>query len=291
MNRRRAQLTKRRKEYAARQNRTEFVGSVLPHNPALARRYAAELKAEVRKARDVIEREVRTLYPADLDKYAMDAAPKSKKSQAAQARILTDALTRRFAKHFAQFAPKLAARILGQVNKASNAQVMGSIKQASGGMSIKTPLLTDDIAAVFKASTAANVSLIKSISGKYLEQVQDAVLRNMQQGGTGLEGVLKEISHLGQVAERRADLIATDQVRKATAALNDAKLRRLGVKKFRWIHSGGGKEPRKLHLKYNGMIFDLDDPPVIDERTGERGLPGQLINCRCTMAPVLEFEA
>lgn len=293
MNRRKARLTKRRAEYAARQRRTEFVGSVMPPNLALARRYADDLKREVRRATAVIEREVRSLYPADLDRLAgtgMDAKPKTKQSQAAQARILTDALARRFAAHFASFAPKLADRILGQLNKASNAQVMGSIKQASGGLSLKTPLLTGDIQAVFKASTAANVSLIKSISGKYLEQVQDAVLRNMQQGGTGVEGVLAEIKRLEGVAERRADLIAVDQVRKATAALNDAKLRRLGVKKFRWVHSGGGKEPRPLHKAYNGQIFDLDDPPIIDEKTGERGLPGQLINCRCTMAPVLEFE-
>ena len=66
----------------------------------------------------------------------------------------------------------------------------------------------------------------------------------------------------------------------------------LGVKKFKWLHSMGGKEPRPLHKNVlNGNVYSFDDPPVIDERTGERGLPGVLINCRCRMLPVIEFKA
>jgi uncharacterized protein with gpF-like domain len=30
--------------------------------------------------------------------------------------------------------------------------------------------------------------------------------------------------------------------------------------------------------------------PVIDPRTGERGIPGQAINCRCVMRPLVEFK-
>jgi len=37
-------------------------------------------------------------------------------------------------------------------------------------------------------------------------------------------------------------------------------------------------------------IFSFDDLPVIDRRSGERGIPGQAINCRCRMAPVIEFD-
>lgn len=62
-----------------------------------------------------------------------------------------------------------------------------------------------------------------------------------------------------------------------------------GVKKFEWIHSGGGAEPRELHVSYDGQIFDLDNPSIIDRRTGQRGLPGQLIKCKCKMRPVIDF--
>lgn len=287
MKRSKARLTKRRAEWAAKQARQEFVGTLLPQNPAIAAAYAARLEREVRAARDVILREVATLYPSGV---ALDAAPGSKQQQAAQARILTNKLMARFIAHFARFAPGLAKVMMGRVNRSTKSQLHASLAKATGGMSLKMPPLTGDVEAVFKASVSANVSLIKSISGKYLEQVQDAVLRNMQQGGTGAQGVYEEINRLTVVAEKRAKLIAVDQVRKATSALNDARLKKLGVKRFRWVHSGGGKEPRKLHLEYDGRVFDLDNPPVIDERTGERGLPGQLINCRCRMAPIIEFE-
>ena len=40
----------------------------------------------------------------------------------------------------------------------------------------------------------------------------------------------------------------------------------------------------------NNGIFELEKPPVIDKRTGERGYPGQLPYCRCTIAAVVEFE-
>ncbi|RIQ43658.1 phage head morphogenesis protein, partial [Bordetella avium] len=33
-----------------------------------------------------------------------------------------------------------------------------------------------------------------------------------------------------------------------------------------------------------------DNPPIIDKTTGERGLPGQLINCKCRMRPVIDFS-
>jgi hypothetical protein len=74
-------------------------------------------------------------------------------------------------------------------------------------------------------------------------------------------------------------LIARDQVRKVTTAINVERAKSAGITKFRWRHSGGGSEPRQDHVDMDGMIFSYDDPPVIDERTGERGYPGQLINC------------
>jgi uncharacterized protein with gpF-like domain len=40
----------------------------------------------------------------------------------------------------------------------------------------------------------------------------------------------------------------------------------------------------------DGNVYSFDDPPIIDKNTGERGIPGQAINCRCFMVPVIEFE-
>ena len=84
--------------------------------------------------------------------------------------------------------------------------------------------------------------------------------------------------------------IARDQTRKAYNNLNAARMRKVGVTEFIWRHSGGGRNPRDLHQNVlNGKKFSLDDLPVIDERTGETGIPGQAINCKCTMEPVVTF--
>jgi len=66
--------------------------------------------------------------------------------------------------------------------------------------------------------------------------------------------VLREIERVGGVATGAPERIARDQVSKATSALNAARMKGLGIRKFEWIHSGGGKEPRKLHEEMSGNI-------------------------------------
>jgi len=42
---------------------------------------------------------------------------------------------------------------------------------------------------------------------------------------------------------------------------------------------------RKDHLRLNGQVFCWDDPPVVNQRTGERGHPGMDGACRCYAEP------
>lgn len=94
----------------------------------------------------------------------------------------------------------------------------------------------------------------------------------------------------------RAKLIASDQIAKATELMKVEKWRKRGITKVMWVHSGKGKEPRSYHKArwdgisgkkdgkpngLNGFIFDIDNPPVIDLVTGERGFPGRLVKCSC----------
>jgi len=105
-------------------------------------------------------------------------------------------------------------------------------------------------------------------------------MRSIQPGGRGAADIKEGLTNQLGVNDRRATRIAIDQTRKITTAMNYERSKALGVKKFKWLHSGGGAEPRPLHKNtLNGKIFSYDDLPVIDEKTGERGLPGQLINC------------
>ena len=43
---------------------------------------------------------------------------------------------------------------------------------------------------------------------------------------------------------------------------------------------------REEHAHLNGTTWAFDDPPIIDEHTGQKGLPGETYNCRCGLIPV-----
>lgn len=276
-------LTKRRQAWAEAQGGASFRGQPLNPNVSVEARYAAALLRLVRQMQTETTAAMRRLEKAHpTGDSAMDA------SLAAQARILTNALRRKFQAAFARQATTLAQKFTRDTEAASKGTLHASLKEMSGGISLKTSTINPAIREIVRAGVTENVALIKSIPDEYFLRLQGSIMRNIQKG-EGTAGILRTVEALGMVTDKRARLIARDQTSKATTALNAARLKALNVRKFEWLHSGGGKEPRKLHEEMSGQVYDLDDPPVIDDKTGERGLPGQLINCRCRMIPVVDF--
>lgn len=198
-------------------------------------------------------------------------------------------LKARFQRLFAAQARPLTDNLFGQIDKASGSSLNASLRDLSGGVTLAVPKLPGALHEQLRAATASNVSLIKSIPAEFHGRIERAVLRSIQPGGNGLQDVLETLNHQEGITQRRARFIAEDQTRKVTTAMNSARMQATGIREFEWIHSGGGAEPRRLHVQLHGQVFRFDDLPVIDERTGERGLPGQLPNCRCTLRPVLNF--
>lgn len=164
-----------------------------------------------------------------------------------------------------------------------------SLNKSVEGLVFKPAAGTDE----FKSLIEANVDLITSMNESYIENIKGVMERSIQKGG--LQVSLKEIrSSLTKEAlkiKNKAKNVALDQTRKANTSLTQVKMTRSGIRKFQWIHSGGGQNPRSLHKNVlNGKIYELDNPPVIDTKTGERGLPAQAINCKCIMRPIYEPE-
>ena len=104
----------------------------------------------------------------------------------------------------------------------------------------------------------------------------------------------------GAITKAWAEVIADDQRNKASERLRVAKWKKNGVRMVRWVHDNYD-EPRPYHKEkwngasgifdglpngLNGYVFPIDFPPIIDLKTGERGYPGQLINCKCHLEPV-----
>lgn len=282
-------LTRKRQEWAKSRGGAVFYGKPLTDPDRVEARYRATLEKLIDAMTAEAEREIRKLWESPVNRYAVTTGQDAAPSMAAQARKLTNALAAKFTPFFDKLAGPTSNAFVAGVDRHAKSNLHASLAGVSGGLSLKTSVVSGKVKEILKATTVENIALIKSIPREYFPKLQAAVMRSITTG-QGVKTVLEAVTKTGQVTKRRAALIARDQTSKATAALNAARMGALNVRKFQWLHSGGGKEPRDLH-KYglNGEIFDLDNPPVIDEKTGERGLPGQLINCRCRMIPVVDY--
>lgn len=276
-------FTKQRQRLAD-QGRT-MVGQRLAVNAAGQQRYAQRLGALVAQMVAQTNREVRKLFetPEAAAFFATDA------SLGSQARITLNKLTERFTALFAKKAKGLAQAMVRDMERSATTATHASLQKLSGGLSLKTSIVTPDMVDTYKAIVAENVGLIKSIPQTYLQQVNGSVMRSIS-GGNGLQDLIPALEKYEGMTHRRAHNIALDQTRKTYNSIARDKMQALGVAKYRWNHSGGSNQPREDHIEMDGNVYRFDDPPVIDERTGERGIPGQAPNCRCTMTPVFEFD-
>jgi len=284
-------VTESKKDWHESRDSQIMTSDPLNYNFSSQIKYSKELKKLVRRMTKTVRREIEKFFKSDdmevfhaeQVKMAQDA------SVASQAKILTNKLISRFTWLFNDKAPDLAEMMVNSQLKNSRVSLAASLKELSGGLTIKTNFMTGDLNEVVKSIVAENVSLIKSIADVYLSNVQKSVLRSIT-FGQGLKDLIPQLKKFDGMSERHANNVALDQTRKAYNCINKARMEKVGVKKFKWLHSGGGQKPRKDHIEMNGNIYSFDDLPVIDKRTGERGIPGQAINCRCRMAPVIEFD-
>lgn len=277
-------LSPKRKQWAESRGSATFRGKPLSHPVLPEQRFQARLDRLVEEMTRATQREVERYFKNQwtADGAAMDASFTSGVSR------LLRRLSERFTGLFTERAGGLAEALSKGVSDATARQLGASLKDVSGGVTLKTDVVSGAVAEVMKAGVKENVSLIKSIPTEYFQKIEGDVMRSIATG-QGMADLVPAILKHGASTLKRAELIARDQTSKATTAINRARMQGLGIKKFEWLHSGGGKEPRELHLRLHGQIFDLNDPPVIDDRTGQRGLPGDLINCRCRMVPVITF--
>ena len=250
--------------------------------------------------KDITER-IASIYRANKSdiSFAMDGIANDMK------KVLAD-LRKKYERIFriqgTEYAKKMVMRQLRQSRVSFQSAMKELFPEES--LVISGSVLSDEMKEVVEASIMENVSLIKSIPEQYLDRVAGAVTRSIQAGGS-IKQLKQEIVKYNGMTRRRADNIALDQTRKTYTSINLRNMQKYGIKKVKWIHSGGGQHPRSYHLTrwdgkseppngLNGYVFDIDRPPIIQRAEGNiqeiRGYPAQLPNCKCTMAAVVEIE-
>lgn len=283
---RKVRATPRRIANAQRAGNSHVKGGALRLSPTAAARYNRQLQTLIAEMVRVTRAELTKLFTSPT---AVESHVATDASISSQSRILTNALIDRFTVMFARAAKGISESMVDEIQTNSATGLRNSLKDIAGNVTLKTDVLTSGpVADTIKASVAENVGLIKSIPQKFMDGVQNAVMRSIT-SGNGLADLDPYLKDAKGITERRAKNIALDQTRKAYNAINKTRMQGLGMSKFEWIHTGGSRQPRPDHVEMSGNVYSFDDLPVIDQRTGETGIPGQAPNCRCTMRPILDF--
>lgn len=197
----------------------------------------------------------------------------------------------KYVKIYDKFAEKTVRTFVNKTESNADQTVVKSIQNMnSEELKIQKNIKSPEIDATIEAIVSENLALIKNIPEEYFKKLTFAMSQAVQ-NGQSLTSFKQQLMKIKGMTERRAALIATDQSNKAYQAISRRKLQACGVKHFEWVYTYASKEPRIFHRDtLNGQIFEFDNPPVIDRSTGEKGFPGQLVNCKCMMRPIVNFE-
>lgn len=282
-------LSSTRQKWVKERNAATLKGDPLSYPAAVSAKYQKTLQSLAATMAEDYRRQLHKVWNSLGDQIGYGVAT-TDATLASQVRMTLSRLGRKWERVFSERSREITNRMISSVNNSSTSAVKQSLKQLSGGVTIPVPELPGALKESITASVNWNVSLIRNIQTKFAQEVEADMMQAIQGQGKTTADVFERLLKVDGMTQRRAKTIADDQVRKVTSAMNSARVQAAGVTQFRWQHSGGGAEPRELHLKLSGKIFRYDDPPVIDEKTGERGLPGQLINCRCIAIPVIQFD-
>lgn len=126
------------------------------------------------------------------------------------------------------------------------------------------------------AKLDSNISLVQGLVENELQQLKNAIMRNMQSGVPASE-LAKGLSNHLSVSRRRAETIARTEVNTLTNQLNDRRATEIGLEWGIWRGVEDNRE-RESHRRAEGKRFRLKKGLKID---GRYTWPGQDPNCRC----------
>lgn len=246
-----------------------------------------------------------TIYKDKKDQITMDAKESTWLTTDIQDRL--ELLGKKWEEKFKIFAEAKSAQVVKRVLKATDTQLKQVLIKffAQERLELIGKVIPTPLRQVMKAHIIENVSLIKSIQSQYHERIVGAVTRSIT--GTGsIKSLAMEISKYNREGLNRANLIALDQTRKMYSTMNLRRFEQVGITKVKWLHTHAGKTVRPYHHRkwdgdysnypnvngLNGLIFDISNPPVIQEAKGKqkeiRGYPAELPFCTCVMRAIFE---
>lgn len=133
-----------------------------------------------------------------------------------------------------------------------------------------------------------NVSLIVTIPQESLDDMKEIVKEGFTNGRT-ITDITKEVQRRYGINKRHARLIARDQLGKFYGRLAKMQQQDSGIEEYTWSTSLDSRV-RSSHRHLEGKTCNWNVPPVVDERTGRTGHPGEDYQCRCIALPIFKKE-
>jgi len=180
--RKRPHLSESRAEYVDGRSSGRLVGEPLYYPAAPADQYGKEMRKLIREMNKDYRESLLAKY-AEVEEQQEVAAEDV--SMASQLRMRLNKLKDKWSKIFTDRAPAMVSSMINRVDQAEQKSLNASLKQLSGGLTIKTDIMPADLTEALTAATNENVSLIKSIQQQYHTQVEGFVMRSIQPGGRG----------------------------------------------------------------------------------------------------------
>ena len=190
---------------------------------------------------------------------------------------------------FEAYSSRLVEVAIGTVNRILRLEAarhtdkfMAAAKRALG-VDLTAVVRENDLGNYIDLASSRSANLIQGLADDTRKRIKDRTLQAVLSGETSKSYRKTLVEDFG-IADRRAQLIARDQIGKVTSDLNRIRHQQAGVEEYIWT-TAHDERVRSLHRSLDGRQYKYG------ESTGaEGGLPpGQPIRCRCIARGVVEF--
>lgn len=173
-------------------------------------------------------------------------------------------------------------RILGLEAKRHTETFMKQAKSALG-IDLTAVVRTEDLEDYLATAATRNAGLIRGLSEDVIKRVQTTVTDAVLRGKTASE-LRKQLTADFQFGDKRAKVIARDQIAKTNSDLNRIRHQQAGITSYTW-RTSHDERVRPRHARIDGTVYEYGKPTGAEE-----GLPpGQPILCRCIAQAIVEF--
>lgn len=241
---------------------------------SLEREYARELIKYTRKVRDICKRHVSVMVDAAMwnaihaDDWTEEQTEEINKDITAEEEAAITAVIIAMFNRVKTFNRRQQEKIFRGI--------FGSTPKETGGVGYEK---------IKQIWVNQNIELIHSIDRRTLESIRYTLSENIIRAVDRkilVEELADSIMHMADVNEKRAALIACDQVGKLNSQLAQYEQVNQGVNSYIWVTMGDSRV-RPAHREREGKRFYWDSPP-------SGGHPGWAIRCRCSASPCYDTD-